>query len=113
MPRAPKLIKPLASLSPSSFVKPAVEEKGVSSKQNDESAPHYFDHTFIVEHLAENPVVGDVRALLIPASITEVVEQLTDNFKNVCADLNAAIHERNEVDAQMKKGILRVSHQGT
>lgn len=39
---------------------------------------------------------------MIPPSVKEAAAKLIEDFKNVHADLNAAIVERNEVDKQMK-----------
>lgn len=38
----------------------------------------------------------------VQQGVIEAVEKLIKNFKIICADLNAAINERNEVDIQMK-----------
>lgn len=102
VPGAPKLIMPLAFKPPT--VAPVAEENAAASVPED-VAPHSYDHIFIMEQLdklATDPFVGDVRTLPIPTSIIEAVEKLIKGFKNVHANMNAAIHERNEVDKQMK-----------
>lgn len=64
-----------------------------------------FDHLFIMEHLdkfATDPFAEDLHALPIPSKNIEAASKLIEDFKNTHADLNAAIHERNEVDKKMK-----------
>jgi hypothetical protein len=101
VPKAPKLFQPLASLPPTSPVKP--DKKAVSSKaKEDDIDPHYFDFIFLMEQLgkfSENPFDGDIRALPIPACVVDDAEKLIEKLKNICADLNAIITERDEVDA--------------
>lgn len=113
-PSAPKIIKSLASLPSSSPIKPV--KTAVAAMIADESeAPNYYDHIFVMEQLhkfVEDPFDGKVYDLPIPKDVIGSASKIINDFKDVCANLNANIAERKEVDEKMK-GHLQISYQRT